>query len=68
MGPTKNPTPDLADSVSLENPVKPSVPREAGEILEVEKILKGKNRVNLLHRGEVYRLQVTKQGRLLLTK
>ncbi|MBI2882137.1 MAG: hemin uptake protein HemP [Candidatus Tectomicrobia bacterium] len=49
-------------------PVQGATPREDAEVLDVQQILRGRKRVSLLHGGEVYRLQVTKHGRLLLTK
>ena len=54
--------------VSAEKPMNPPPVDRAGEMLEVERIMNGKKIVHLLHRGEVYRLQVTRQGKLLLTK
>jgi len=54
---------------SLDEPERVFAPSQGTMVvLEVEKILQGNRSVNLLHRGEVYRLQVTKQGKLLLTK
>lgn len=44
------------------------VEKDAPVSLDVADILRGRRRVNLLHEGEVYRLQVTRQGKLLLTK
>ncbi len=44
------------------------VGKDAPESLDVAEILRGRRRINLLHGGEVYRLQVTRQGKLLLTK
>ncbi len=68
MSSAKEPSLRLQTAVSDETPVKSAVPEEAREAVDVEKIMRGRKMVNLLHRGEVYRLQVTKQGRLLLTK
>ena len=36
--------------------------------LETESLFKGTEEVRLLHRGQEYRLRVTKQGKLILTK
>ncbi len=68
MSSAKEPSLRLQTAVSDETPVKSAVPEGAREAVDVEKIMRGRKTVNLLHRGEVYRLQVTKQGRLLLTK
>ena len=48
--------------------MNPPSPNPITEVLEVDRIMNGKKSVYLLHRGEAYRLQVTRQGRLLLTK
>ena len=61
-------TPPLEIPVSTENPMNPPSPNPITEVLEVDRIMNGKKSVYLLHRGEAYRLQVTRQGRLLLTK
>jgi len=36
--------------------------------VDVAQIFQGRNEVRLLHRGQEYRLRVTKQGKLILTK
>jgi hemin uptake protein HemP len=36
--------------------------------LDVAKLFDGKSEIRLLHRGQEYRLRVTKQGKLILTK
>ena len=45
-------------------------PRPASElaVLDSDAILAGARKVAIRHRGEVYTLQVTRQGKLLLTK
>lgn len=54
----------MADDKSPRNqaaePRKPSV--------DVQSLLQGQQEVALLHRGEAYRLRITKQGKLILTK
>ena len=37
-------------------------------IVETAALFKGTDEVRLLHRGQEYRLRVTKQGKLILTK
>lgn len=37
-------------------------------VMDVQAILAGRKEVRLLHRDEEYRLRVTKQGKLILTK
>ena len=68
MNPCEGRTPSFENPVSNEKPVNPPPADPMTEMLEVERMMNGKKSVNLLHRGEVYRLQVTRQGRLLLTK
>lgn len=48
----------------------PPAPREADgqRRLESGEILKGNRQVLILHEGQEYRLQVTKNGKLILTK
>ncbi|HEV2293507.1 MAG TPA: hemin uptake protein HemP [Tepidisphaeraceae bacterium] len=36
--------------------------------VEAATLFKGRDEVRLLHRGQEYRLRVTKQGKLILTK
>ncbi|MGB7156477.1 MAG: hemin uptake protein HemP [Tepidisphaeraceae bacterium] len=36
--------------------------------VEAATLFKGKDEIRLLHRGQEYRLRVTKQGKLILTK
>ena len=45
-------------------PAKPVPP----VTVQTEALFKGSDEVRLLHRGQEYRLRVTKQGKLLLTK
>jgi len=43
-------------------------PRAAPGIIRSESLLGGEREVLILHAGEVYRLRLTKNGKLLLTK
>ncbi len=36
--------------------------------IESERLMQGKDQLEIIHRGEIYRLQVTRQGKLILTK
>jgi hemin uptake protein HemP len=36
--------------------------------IDVQQLLRGGNEARLIHQGVVYRLRVTRQGKLLLTK
>ncbi len=47
-----------------ENSAKPMPPIT----VEAASLFKGADEVRLLHRGQEYRLRVTKQGKLILTK
>ncbi len=39
-----------------------------GEALDSQTLLQGRKAVSILHHGEIYRLQQTRQGKLILTK
>ena len=45
-----------------------SDPRQAPVTLDAATLFGGQTEVRLLHRGQEYRLRVTKQGKLILTK
>lgn len=53
---------------------KPKVPREAGpdprkkHRVRAEEIFAGASEIIIEHDGEEYRLRITKQGKLILTK
>ena len=47
---------------------KASAPARPSQAIDVQSLLQGGNEVRLLHRGVEYRLRVTRQGKLLLTK
>ena len=46
----------------------PTEREEDGPVLESQDLLDGHSIVRILHRGMVYRLRATRQGKLLLTK
>ena len=46
----------------------PSTPGDSPATLDTASLFGGRNEVRLLHRGQEYRLRVTKQGKLILTK
>ena len=60
---SKGRTPPFEILVSVERRAIPPPADPMTEVLEVERIMNGKKSVYLLHRGEAYRLQVTRQGR-----
>jgi hemin uptake protein HemP len=39
-----------------------------GRVLTSQTLFQGRRRIQIDHRGETYRLQITRQGKLLLTK
>jgi len=45
----------------------PNQPRQP-RLLEAEELFRGQSEVRLLHRGQEYRLRITRQGKLILTK
>lgn len=53
-------------------PKPPAAPvAEAGKVTAViasEQLLQGRRQVEISHNGRIYRLQATKQGKLILTK
>ncbi|HVE52760.1 MAG TPA: hemin uptake protein HemP, partial [Ramlibacter sp.] len=59
------PTPDCA-------PASPDTPRDEESLrpapLASEQLLRGRRLVEISHNGEVYRLQATRLGKLILTK
>ena len=53
-----------------ENPAKPQSPPELPSLRAIrsEEILQGSKEVRIVHEGEVYRLLVTRNGKLILQK
>ena len=43
-------------------------PRELPPVLDSQAVLQGRSSVAIEHNGAVYRLQTTRQGKLILTK
>ena len=51
--------------------LKPAAPPESGEDVSViasEQLFAGRSEVRVRHRGQEYRLRITRQGKLILTK
>jgi len=48
--------------------VEPDGDRQSPTRVDVTRLMRGRHEVVLLHRGEGYRLRVTRQGKLILTK
>ena len=46
----------------------PNVTPSSTPAFDVAELFRGRNEVRLLHRGQEYRLRVTRQGKLILTK
>ena len=64
-------SPDSASECVSENPGTPNHPQGSpGETpcLDSESLLQGHGSVTISHRGAIYRLQTTRQGKLILTK
>lgn len=51
-----------------ETPEQPAPRRTAGQPVESEALLQGQKTVEISHNGEIYRLQATRLGKLILTK
>jgi hemin uptake protein HemP len=49
-------------------PAEPAAPAERSLPLPSELLLRGRRLVEIAHNGEVYRLQATRLGKLILTK
>jgi hemin uptake protein HemP len=52
---------------SINHPPRPSS-TNSHQSLESRDLLQGRDQVEILHRGETYRLRITRQGKLILTK
>ena len=51
------------------DPSRPTERREPGlAIVDTAKLFEGGSEVRLVHRGQEYRLRITRQGKLILTK
>ncbi len=45
-----------------------SAPSQIGPAIDSRALLQGSKAVTICHNGEIYRLQATRQGKLILTK
>jgi hemin uptake protein HemP len=52
---------------SVDNPPRPRS-FSANHPVESRDLMQGRDQVEILHRGETYRLRITRQGKLILTK
>ena len=52
----------------ISNPERPPAEPPARKSVTSAELLKGERQVLILHAGQEYRLQVTKNGKLILTK
>lgn len=55
---------ESTDPGSLQRPVVPGGPSP----IDSQDLLRGQNAIAITHNGSVYRLQTTRQGKLILTK
>jgi hemin uptake protein HemP len=63
------PTTHIEESVSLAPPVHAAKPRAVGErVVSTKDLLAGAHRIWIEHAAERYLLQVTRSGKLILTK
>jgi hemin uptake protein HemP len=60
LPPRHGPSPQPSDTRTRDDPRQPPVPSDA--------LLRGRRLVEIAHNGEVYRLQATRLGKLILTK
>jgi len=63
---TANAVPDHVPTDSQPDPARSDVLRPAP--LASEQLLQGRRMVEIAHNGEIYRLQATRLGKLILTK
>lgn len=49
-------------------PASASPPADTAPAIDSQDLLRGLNAVTIAHNGNVYRLQATRQGKLILTK
>jgi hemin uptake protein HemP len=54
--------------MALANHTESSAPSPISAALPSEKLLRGQKQVEILHNGNLYKLQATKLGKLILTK
>lgn len=62
--PLPQPTPDAPQGC----PLPPGCPGTIPLVIDAERMFRGHPEVQLLYKGQVYRLRATKQGKLILTK
>ena len=55
--PASTPTPHLSQQAA-----------SASRTLESRDLMQGCSQIEIVHRGEIYRLRITRQGKLILTK
>lgn len=70
MSPVADVTAQALSTMPL-NPCPVTPAEGAGAIplvIDVERLFRGQPELQLLHRDQVYRLRITKQGKLILTK
>jgi hemin uptake protein HemP len=60
--------PAVPDAAGTEPPSSTGAPPTPPRVLDVAQLLAGRDEVRLLHRGQEYRLRITRQGKLILTK
>jgi hemin uptake protein HemP len=60
LPPGQGPSPQASGARTRDDPRQPPLPSEA--------LLRGRRLVEIAHNGEVYRLQATRLGKLILTK
>jgi hemin uptake protein HemP len=61
-------TPTLRPCTAAEKPPEPAAAEFRSPPLASEALLRGRRIVEIVHNGEVYRLQATRLGKLILTK
>ena len=55
-------------SASLRSPSEPGHPRHTPGTLQTDTLFKGNQEILISHNGENYRLRITRNGKLILTK
>jgi hemin uptake protein HemP len=62
------PHPDTGRHDTLDGPAPAESAAPASPVLSSQAVLQGRSQVAIEHNGAVYRLQTTRQGKLILTK
>ncbi|QCB45835.1 hemin uptake protein HemP [Hydrogenophaga sp. PAMC20947] len=66
--PDRATTPDTPSNANDKSPAGVAAPPKAAHRIQSHEVMRGQSAVAIEHNGNVYRLQTTRQGKLILTK